>query len=141
MANNNMKLNGPAYEKAILVAVVTVAAIGVIGASFAHDTSVQIIGFCSLIAVSLLGLLQGVKAAVKVEEVATKQDITIEATKTHGEKLDNLSEKIHEVTGEVHKIELATNSMKDRLVKTTGEQEHARGVLEEKERKEGKGLS
>lgn len=59
-------------QTTILVVIGIVAVSGIFGVILAHDHAVQIIGFCSLICVSLLGLLQQQRVAVKAEEVADK---------------------------------------------------------------------
>ncbi len=73
-----MSENSDVSKNSILVAIGVVVTVGVTGTVFAHDNSVQIIGFCSFICVSLLALLQQIKtdakmdvAAVKAEEVKT----------------------------------------------------------------------
>lgn len=60
--------------QALLVALGVVAALGVVGAALSRDiaTTTQILGFCTLIAVALIGLLQGAKAAAKAEEAVVE---------------------------------------------------------------------
>ncbi len=70
MSNGNGTNGGLATQStAILVAIGVVVVAGVFSAALAHDNAGQIIGFCSLIAVSLLGLLQQARAAAKTDEV------------------------------------------------------------------------
>lgn len=67
-ATDNYSKNG------ILVAIGTTVVVGVIGATFSPANSINILGFCSVVCVSLFGLLQQKQAekktARKVEEVA-----------------------------------------------------------------------
>ena len=71
-----------------LIGVVVVA--GVLGSIFSKENTVQILGFCSITVVSLLGLLQAMLAAVKVEEVAVK---TQESAKIVSGKVDQVADK------------------------------------------------
>jgi hypothetical protein len=99
-----------AGQKAILVALGVVVALGVLGASFAHETSVQILGFCSLVTVALLGLLQQKNIAVRAEQqldkVAVKADIT--AGKV-AEVKEVLATKTTATDGKLHEIYTLVN--------------------------------
>lgn len=70
-------MNGSS-QKGILVVIGVVVAAGVIGAAVAQESTVQILGFCSLIAVALLGLLQQMRTADQAETTAKKvEDVKI----------------------------------------------------------------
>ncbi len=101
--NNNVSKNS------ILVAIGVVVVVGVTGTVLAHDNSVQIIGFCSFICVSLLALLQQIKtdakmdmAAVKAEEVKTAlEDANIKSDKQMAKQTAIINET-KETTEKVH---------------------------------------
>lgn len=79
----------------VLVVVIVVAGVGVV---LQPAQATQVLGFCSLIAVSLLSLLQGTKAARKVEDVAI-------AARVSARKVDNLTavaEHTQTVTNATH---------------------------------------
>mgnify|MGYP001617859764 CR=1 FL=1 len=71
--------------------------------------------------------LQLKKAAVKVDEV---KETLAKVTAKHGEKLDILAEKMEEV-------HLATNSLTDRLVESTGKEQFLAGGAAERKKQEG----
>ena len=65
-----------------------------------------------------------VETAAKVMDVkATLQAVT-----------DDQNSKLNVIASDIHKVEKASNSMKDALVATTRTEAHAAGVKEEKER-------
>lgn len=74
-------------QKWILVAIGVVAGIGVMGSVFSPNNIVQILGFCSLITVSLLAHLQSMRTAQQTQEQNAEQldevkaQATIAATK------------------------------------------------------------
>ncbi len=150
-------------QKSILVAIGAVVMTGVFGSALSSEHTAQILGFCAMICVSLLGLLQQIRtaaaqaaeaeriakglevAAKKVAEVAVKQDKavkevqevkkTLEAvTEAHQEQAKVHTEMLTSVAEEVHKVEKATNSLTDRLVETTRLESHAAGAKEERDR-------
>lgn len=84
-------LNG-ASQKWILVALGVVATIGVIGSVTSEDRSTEILAFCSLIAVSLLGLLQQIRTADRLTQT-TKQvaDALVASDQVASNKLNNLA--------------------------------------------------
>jgi len=107
-------------QTAILVAIGIVTLTGVGGVVLAQSNATQIIGFCTMIDVSLLGLLQQTKAAARVSDVKQTLDYT---TIAQAFKLEQVAAKVEEV----HK---ATNSLTDRLIETTRIEAHAAGVKE-----------
>lgn len=82
----NGVMNG-ASQKWILVAIGVVAGIGVMGSVISPNNIVQILGFCSLITVSLLAHLQSMRNAQQTQEQNAEQldevkaQATIAATK------------------------------------------------------------
>lgn len=70
-------------------------------------------------------------AAEKVEQVKVTLETT---TETQGRKLDTVAEGVEIVKADIHKVELATNSLTDRLVEKTGREGYERGGREERER-------
>jgi len=92
-------------QTSLLIAVCFVAIGGVIGSVVSPPSMVQIFGFCTLICVTLLGLLQNSLAAEKVEKVAAKAEElkqTMEeansATTAKLEQIAKVGEIIHDLT-------------------------------------------
>lgn len=77
-------LNG-ASQKGILITLGVTVTAGVLGASQSAENAVQILGFCSLVCVSLLGLLAQIRTVEKLEVVAEKAEVAavkVEEVKT-----------------------------------------------------------
>jgi hypothetical protein len=89
ISGRNGWANG-AGQKAILVALGVVVALGVLGASFAHETSVQILGFCSLVTVALLGMLQQRGSAARAEQQMDRVETRAVTTASNVEKVKDV---------------------------------------------------
>jgi len=73
-------------------------------------------------------LLNGVATVITALGVV----LNIWLTRKAGQKTDALAGKVGEQSINIQKIETATNSMQDALVKATGEAAHAAGLAEGK---------
>lgn len=84
----------------------------------------------------------------RTDRIAAKAEVVratlVEATRDQNKKLDSQTEKLDAVAGdisavktEIHTVELATNSMKDALVKATGEAAFAAGAAAADEKAKG----
>lgn len=79
-------------KNSILIAIGVVAAMGVVGSIASPANTTQILGFCTMICVALLGLLQNIKVAEKLDTTvaaADKKLESIEATGISNHKLAN----------------------------------------------------
>src|SRR6476659_4151701 len=93
--NPNLNNDSRSTQSAILIALAVVVMVAVTGAILSATNAGQIIGFCSVIAVGLLNILQNVRsaesaanrgdeAAVKVDELAkTASETQKTAKETH----------------------------------------------------------
>ena len=72
-----------------------------------------------------------VETAAKVVETAAK---VMDVKATLQAVTDDQNSKLNVIASDIHKVEKASNSMKDALVATTRTEAHAAGVKEEKER-------
>lgn len=88
-----MSMNGTA-RTAILVTLGVVVIVGVLGATMAEDNATTIVGFCSMVAVSLLGMLQQISNAEKQDKATKKQDEKLDVV---AGKADVAAEKVEEV--------------------------------------------
>jgi hypothetical protein len=109
ISSHNGWVNG-AGQKAILVALGVVVALGVLGASFAHETSVQILGFCSLVTVALLGMLQQRGSAARAEQQMDRVETRAVTTAANVDQVkDVLAEKTAATDDKLHKIYTLVN--------------------------------
>ncbi len=70
-------------------------------------------------------------AADKVADVKTALDTTTAQQKEHAERRE---QKLDTVAADIRKVEVATNSMKDALVKAAGEAGELKGAQDERDR-------
>jgi hypothetical protein len=80
MSTNNQQTSDTG-QTAILIAIAIVTIAGVLGAVFSDREAAQIIGFCTLINIALLGRLQHANTVAKLEETKAKVD-QVQATVT-----------------------------------------------------------
>lgn len=118
-------MNGTA-RISILVSLGVTVVVGVAGAAFARDNATQIIGFCSVVSVSLLGMLQQIGTAAKLETVAEKAAVAaekVEEVKTtlvkSDEKTDRKLEAIAETGESTHRLVNSAMTLQLRLNKLT----------------------
>lgn len=112
---------------AILVTIGVVVVVGVIGAVFVQDAFiVNVLGFCGLVTVSLLSLLQQAGTSKKLEVVAEKAEVAatkVEEVKTTlvktDEKTDRKLEAIAETVESTHQDVNSGMTLQLRLNKMT----------------------
>lgn len=75
--------------------------------------------------------LDAVRAREVKAEVRQVKTTLVETTDKQVTKLDDVSTKVDTMAGDIHKVELATNSMKDALVAATEKEAYARGAKSE----------
>lgn len=77
-------------RNAVLAALVLIVVAGVVGVIVNHENATQIIGFCSMVCVSLLTLLQQNKNMEKMEVVAAKADIVAAKTEIAAVRVEDV---------------------------------------------------
>lgn len=114
----------------VLIAVVAISGICVLGITHANDSLAgQIIGFCSLSVIAMLGMLKGEGAAKSIEQkidakshsITTKLDDNTRKTEAVNEKVEtvvqqtngNLTNKLDDIKG---KVEAVANDVKQATV-------------------------
>lgn len=99
-----MVLKQTSFRVSILIAIVVLVVLGVLGSILSPDKSVNILGFCTLICVSLLALLKSESAEQKVDDAAKK----VEQVKVNLENSDHITmvqlQKIEETGEKVHTL-------------------------------------
>ncbi len=104
-----------------------------------------LIVFATLIVKEYFDRQRARDAAAKVEEVKETakiaaenvEDVVValhETTALHVEAAEKQNDKLIAIATDIHKVELATNSMKDALILATEKEALARGAFEEKTR-------
>ena len=103
-------------SKPILVALGFVVAVGVIGSVFSPVNIVSILGFCSVVVVSLLGMIKANETSEKVGEVKT--DLA-KSNELHGSELTKIKEtgeKVHTLVNSNMGVQLRLNATLSRRV-------------------------
>jgi hypothetical protein len=90
------EMNG-ASQKSILIALGIVATATIFGSALSAPNAAQIIGFGSLVCVSLLGLLQQIRNSAKLDVAAQKVDVAAVKTEEVKQALAKSDKKVEEV--------------------------------------------
>jgi len=110
-------LNG-ASQKSILVALGVVATVGIFGATASSANAAQILGFASLICVSLLTLLTQIRtAAATAEKVVEVKEALKETANTSDKKIEVLGivlGKTHDLVNNAMGVKLQKIAVQDR---------------------------
>lgn len=95
------------YRIGLLVAIGVIALAAVGGAALRPESAVNIIGFCSVVVVALIGMLQNLKVAERVEAVASELGTS---TSRQDGKLEGVSKTVKSTSQTVDLIHTLTNS-------------------------------
>ena len=127
----------------IISALVATVAIAILGVIFSKENAVLVIGFCSVVCTSLLGLLKAISTDEKLDKVADKAEVAagkVEEVKTalvekgeeRDKKLDAIAEtgdKTHKLVNSAMTVQLKLNAVMSRrladVTKTTEDEKAA----------------
>lgn len=107
-------------QSAILIAIGVVAAVGILGATVAPVSAVNILGFAAVIEASLCGVLVQMHIASRQE---ARTEVVVAKAEKAAEKVEVVAEKAEEVKTALKESTAATTKTLDRI-ETRGDQNH-----------------
>jgi hypothetical protein len=104
------------FNKSLLLALGFIVATGVVGSILSPSNTIQILGFCGIASVGLLGMIKADTVAEKVEQVRVDQVKTNEVQVGKLTKIEETGEKVHTLVNSNMGVQLRLNAALSRQV-------------------------